>query len=97
MQRRVVAVIRKSGELEADGGLLHFDPISGAQRPFDQGVVEAMLAGYGLLDKKAPGYVVIPAVPVTRTNLLEGWRTVYHQDPPLAISNNLPGAGLVRH
>ena len=26
----------------------------GAQRPFDQGVTEAMLAGYGLLGKEAP-------------------------------------------
>ncbi len=54
----------------------------GAQRPFDQGVTEAMLAGYGLLDKKAPAYVALNALPVTKDNVGEAWRTVYHQDPP---------------
>ena len=29
----------------------------GAQRPFDQGVTEALLAGYGLIGKAAPNYV----------------------------------------
>lgn len=54
----------------------------GAQRPFDQGVTEAILAGYGLLGKEAPPFVVLNALPVTRENLLEAWRIVYHQDPP---------------
>ena len=47
----------------------------GAQRPFDQGVTEAMLAGYGLLGKKAPAYVALPALPVTKANLLDAWQT----------------------
>jgi ribose transport system substrate-binding protein len=54
----------------------------GAQRPFDQGVTEATLAGYGLLDKKAPPYVAVNALPVTRSNLASAWRTVYHQGLP---------------
>lgn len=54
----------------------------GAQRPFDQGVTEAKLAGYGLLHKKAPAYVALSALPVTRTNVLQAWKSVYHQDPP---------------
>jgi ribose transport system substrate-binding protein len=54
----------------------------GAQVPFDQGVTEAKLAGYGLLDKKAPPYVALPALPVTGDNVLDAWKTVYHQDPP---------------
>jgi ribose transport system substrate-binding protein len=58
----------------------------GAQRPFDQGVTEATLAGYGLLDKKAPPYVAVNALPVTRSNLESAWRTVYHQGlPPKVI------------
>jgi ribose transport system substrate-binding protein len=57
----------------------------GAQRPFDQGVTEAILAGYGLLDKEAPPYVALPALPVTRENVLEAWQEVYHQDPPAAL------------
>ena len=50
----------------------------GAQRPYDQGVTEAKLAGYGLLGKAAPPYVALPALPVTRQNLLDAWQTVYH-------------------
>jgi ribose transport system substrate-binding protein len=57
----------------------------GAQRPFDQGVTEAMLAGYGLLDKEAPPYVALPALPVTHENVLDAWQEVYHQDPPPAL------------
>jgi len=58
----------------------------GAQRPFDQGVTEAMLAGYGLLGKEAPAYVALPALPVTQENVLEAWTQVYHQDPPPALA-----------
>ena len=59
----------------------------GAQRPFDQGVTEAILAGYGLLGKQAPPFVALPALPVTRENVLEAWQTVYHQDPPQALQD----------
>jgi ribose transport system substrate-binding protein len=54
----------------------------GAQRPFDQGVAEATLAGYGLLDKEAPPYVAVNALPVRPANLAEAWQTVYHQGLP---------------
>ncbi len=53
-----------------------------AQRPFDQGITEAKLAGYGLLGKAAPPYVALPALPVTRQNLLEAWQEVYHAPAP---------------
>ncbi len=59
----------------------------GAQRPFDQGVTEAKLAGYGLLGKEAPAYVALPALPVTQDNVLEAWTEVYHQDPPQALKD----------
>ena len=59
----------------------------GAQRPFDQGVAEATLAAYGLLDKEAPPYVALNALPVTAENLAEAWETVYHSDPPETFSN----------
>ena len=59
----------------------------GAQRPFDQGVTEAKLAGYGLLGKEAPPFVALPALPVTRDNVLEAWQEVYHQDPPQALQD----------
>lgn len=52
----------------------------GAQRPFDQGVAEAMLAGYGLLNKTAPDFVALPALPITKENLLDGWQQVYRTE-----------------
>ena len=61
----------------------------GAQRPFDQGVIEAQLAGYSLLGKKSPVYVAVPAVAVTHDNLLDAWRTVYHEDAPADIRDNM--------
>jgi ribose transport system substrate-binding protein len=59
-------------------------PVKGiaAQRPFDQGVTEAKLAGYSLIGKKAPPYVAVNALPVTSQNLAEAWQTVYHQGLP---------------
>jgi ribose transport system substrate-binding protein len=58
----------------------------GAQRPFDQGTTEALLAGYGLLGKKAPPYVALNSLPVTQANVLNEWETVYHKAPPSVLS-----------
>jgi ribose transport system substrate-binding protein len=54
----------------------------GAQRPFDLGVHEAELAAYGLLEKQAPAYVALPALPVSRLSVLDAWESVYHNPPP---------------
>jgi ribose transport system substrate-binding protein len=54
----------------------------GSQRPYDQGITEANLAGYALLDKEAPPYVALPALPVTGDNVLDAWKEVYNQEPP---------------
>ena len=61
----------------------------GAQRPYDQGVIEALLAGYGLLGKPAPAYVALPALPVTRDNLFDAWETVYHTGAPVSIKDRM--------
>ena len=61
----------------------------GAQRPFDQGVAEAMLAGYGLLEKTAPAFVALPALPVSKDNLLEAWKTVYRTDATKNIQRSM--------
>ena len=61
----------------------------GAQRPFDQGVAEAMLAGYGLFGKEAPAFVAVPALPVTKDNLLEAWETVYRSEATKNIQNSM--------
>ena len=61
----------------------------GAQLPYDQGVTEAILAGYALLGKPAPAYVALPALPVTRENLLDAWKTIYHRDAPASIKERM--------
>ena len=61
----------------------------GSQRPFDQATTEALLAGYGLLGKQAPAYVALPALPVTRENLLEAWKEVYHAEAPKSIKDSM--------
>jgi ribose transport system substrate-binding protein len=58
----------------------------GAQRPYDQGVNEAKLAAYALLGKAAPPYVALNALPVTKDNVLEAWKEVYHADPPAELT-----------
>jgi len=58
----------------------------GAQRPFDQGITEAIMAGYGLLGKAAPPYVALGALAVTKTSVLQAWQTVYHGAPPPALT-----------
>jgi ribose transport system substrate-binding protein len=59
----------------------------GAQRPYDQGVAEAILVGYALLGKEAPAYVALPALPVTHGNVLDAYKEVYHKDAPAAIKD----------
>lgn len=59
----------------------------GAQLPYQQGVAEAILAGYALIDKQAPSYVALPALRVTRDNVLDAWQLVYNQPAPSIIQD----------
>ncbi|MCF3944161.1 substrate-binding domain-containing protein [Oceanobacillus alkalisoli] len=61
----------------------------GAQLPYEQGVAEAILAGYSLLGKEAPSYVAVPATRVTRDNLLETWELVYNQEAPSEVKSKM--------
>ena len=61
----------------------------GAQRPFDQGVTEAKLAGFGLLGKDAPAYVALPALPVEKDNLLDAWQAVYSTEAPATVRDSM--------
>lgn len=57
----------------------------GAQRPYDAGETEALLAGYALLGKEAPPFVALPALPVTRSSVLAAWAEVYRRPAPEAL------------
>jgi ribose transport system substrate-binding protein len=54
----------------------------GAQLPYQQGVAEAILAGYSVLGKQAPAYVAVPALKVTKENILDAWKLVYNYEAP---------------
>jgi ribose transport system substrate-binding protein len=59
----------------------------GAQLPYDQGVAQAILSGYGLLGKEAPAYVASPAIKVTEENLLDSWKLIYGTDAPANVKD----------
>jgi ribose transport system substrate-binding protein len=69
-----------------DGGIVKG---LGAQRPYDQGVTEAKLAGYGLLKKKAPPFVALPALAVEANNVEKAWHDVYRGNPPKGLAEAL--------
>ena len=54
----------------------------GAQLPYDQGVTEARLGALSVLGEQTPPYVALSALPVQHDNVLDAWKTVYHEDPP---------------
>jgi ribose transport system substrate-binding protein len=53
-----------------------------AQQPYDQGVAEAEAALKVLLGKQVPPWIVLPAVPVLPSNVLEAYKAVFHTAPP---------------
>jgi len=60
----------------------------GAQRPYDQGVAEARLGAAAVIGKKGlPIFVALGALPVSHTNVLEAWKTVYSSDAPKAVQD----------
>jgi ribose transport system substrate-binding protein len=62
---------------------------TGSQWPIRQAETEAMLAGYGLIGKTAPPYVALPAVPVTKENILAAWKQVHGVDAPDLVKKAL--------
>lgn len=57
----------------------------GAQLPYENGVAQAIIAGYSLLGKEIAPFYVVPAIKVTKENILKVWKLAYRQDPPYAI------------
>ena len=69
--------IAKGGPLKA----------TGSQRPYDQGVAEAMAMMNALLGKETPGWVGVQSLPVTQSNVLESYKTVFKKDPPAELTD----------
>lgn len=56
-----------------------------ADLAYDLGRTKALMGVYGVLGKDAPPFVIVPAIKVTKDNLVEGWRKSLHTDPPPEI------------
>ena len=60
-----------------------------ADRAYDLGQAMAKSAAYGLLGKKAPAFVVVPALTITKSNLVQGYRESLHRNPPASVMKAL--------
>jgi ribose transport system substrate-binding protein len=58
-------------------------------RAYDLGRAMARSAAYGLLGKRAPPFVIVPALTITRSNLVEGYRVSLHRSPPASVMRAL--------
>ncbi len=54
------------------------------------GYTKALLGAYGVLGKQAPPFVIVPAIKVTKENIVKGWNESLHRNPPpeiMAVAN----------
>jgi len=56
-----------------------------ADKAYDLGRAMAKSAAYGLLGKKAPAFVVVPAMTITKSNLVQGYHESLHRSPPASV------------
>jgi ribose transport system substrate-binding protein len=56
-----------------------------ADRAYELGRAMAKSAAYGLLGKRAPPLVTVPALTITRSNLVQGYRESLHREPPASV------------
>jgi len=66
----------------------------GAQQPYDQGVAEALAVIKALLRSPLPAWVAVPALLVTRENVLEAFERVWHVPPPARLLEAYDLAGV---
>ena len=57
-----------------------------ADQAYELGRAMATAAGYGLLGKTAPPFIVAPVITVTKANVAEGWQTSLHRAPPDSVT-----------
>jgi ribose transport system substrate-binding protein len=64
----------------------------GAQRPYDQGVAEALVAMIALTGGEPPPWIALPALSVTSSNILHAFEIVWHGPAPAAVRRALEQA-----
>jgi ribose transport system substrate-binding protein len=56
-----------------------------ADRAYELGRAMAKSAAYGLLGRPAPPFVIVPALTITKSNLVEGYRESLNRAPPASV------------
>jgi ribose transport system substrate-binding protein len=69
--------IAKGGPLKA----------TGSQRPYDQGVAEALAMMKALIGQTPPAWIGVQSLPVVQSNVLESYKTVFKKDPPPPLAD----------
>ncbi|HZZ13581.1 MAG TPA: substrate-binding domain-containing protein [Paraburkholderia sp.] len=75
--------IAKGGPLKA----------TGSQRPYDQGVAEALAMMKALIGQTPPAWIGVQSLPVTQSTVLEAYKTVFKKDPPAQLADACKKAG----
>jgi ribose transport system substrate-binding protein len=65
----------------------------GAQRPYDQGVAEALALMNALIGKTPPAWIGVPSLAVMQSNINEAYRTVWKKDPPKEVAAACAASG----
>jgi ribose transport system substrate-binding protein len=60
-----------------------------ADKAYELGQSMARAAAYGILHKKAPAFVVAPAITITKANLVQGYHDSLHKAPPKSVLDAL--------
>jgi ribose transport system substrate-binding protein len=60
-----------------------------ADKAYELGQSMAKAAAYGILGKKAPAFVVAPAITITKANLVQGYHDSLHRAPPKSVLDAL--------
>jgi ribose transport system substrate-binding protein len=60
-----------------------------ADKAYELGEAMAKSAAFGLLGKKAPPFVVVPAMTITKSNLVQGYHESLHRSPPANVMKAL--------
>ncbi|MBV8566196.1 MAG: substrate-binding domain-containing protein [Methylobacteriaceae bacterium] len=57
-----------------------------ADKAYELGRAMATAAGYGLIGKAAPAFVVAPALTATKANVAQAWQDSLHRDAPKSVT-----------
>src|SRR5208337_2491220 len=57
--------------------------------PYSIGKSLAAVIGYGILGKEAPAYIEVPAIPITKENILQAYADSYHAKAPPEVTQAL--------